>query len=151
MSNRLFYLSIPPSIFVDAVRCASRRASSEQGWTRVIVEKPFGHDSKSSVELTRGLKQYLSEDQIFRYASPQLLFHLRCCSKVIDNVRTFYRIDHYLGEELIENLLVLRFANLLFEPLWSRDYIRNVQVIFSENIGIEGRGKLVQYTPCSYS
>ncbi|WJZ99741.1 hypothetical protein VitviT2T_018159 [Vitis vinifera] len=115
-SNRLFYLSIPPSIFVDAVRCARRRASSEQGWTRVIVEKPFGRDSKSSVELTRGLKQYLSEDQIFR-------------------------IDHYLGEELIENLLVLRFSNLVFEPLWSRNYIRNVQVTFSEDIGIEGRGK----------
>lgn len=67
LSNRLFYLSIPPNIFVDAVRCASLRASSEYGWTRVIVEKPFGRDSESSGELTRSFKQYLREDQIFRY------------------------------------------------------------------------------------
>ncbi|KAL9682232.1 hypothetical protein QQ045_014025 [Rhodiola kirilowii] len=115
LSNRLFYLSIPPNIFVDAVRCASLRASSENGWTRVIVEKPFGRDSESSGELTRSLKQYLTEDQIFR-------------------------IDHYLGKELVENLSVLRFSNLVFEPLWSRNYIRNVQFIFSEDFGTEGRG-----------
>ncbi|CAM8944684.1 unnamed protein product [Rhodiola kirilowii] len=87
LSNRLFYLSIPPNIFVDA----------------------------SSGELTRSLKQYLTEDQIFR-------------------------IDHYLGKELVENLSVLRFSNLVFEPLWSRNYIRNVQFIFSEDFGTEGRG-----------
>ncbi|KAG9443491.1 hypothetical protein H6P81_014831 [Aristolochia fimbriata] len=115
VSNRLFYLSIPPNIFVDAVRCASRCASSPAGWTRVIVEKPFGRDSESSGELTRCLKQYLTEDQIFR-------------------------IDHYLGKELVENLSVLRFSNLVFEPLWSRQYIRNVQLIFSEDFGTEGRG-----------
>ncbi|CAL5195568.1 unnamed protein product [Lathyrus oleraceus] len=115
VSNRLFYLSIPPNIFVDVVRCASLKASSKNGWTRVIVEKPFGRDSESSSELTRSLKQYLTEDQIFR-------------------------IDHYLGKELVENLSVLRFSNLVFEPLWSRDYIRNVQVIFSEDFGTEGRG-----------
>ncbi|KAI7735149.1 hypothetical protein M8C21_030174 [Ambrosia artemisiifolia] len=115
LSNRLFYLSIPPNIFVDVVRCASCRASSGNGWTRVIVEKPFGRDSESSGQLTRSLKQYLAEDQIFR-------------------------IDHYLGKELVENLSVLRFSNLVFEPLWSRDYIRNVQFIFSEDFGTEGRG-----------
>ncbi|KAF8378034.1 hypothetical protein HHK36_029367 [Tetracentron sinense] len=115
VSNRLFYLSIPPNIFIDAVRCASSSASSANGWTRVIVEKPFGRDSESSAALTRGLKQYLVEDQIFR-------------------------IDHYLGKELVENLSVLRFANLIFEPLWSRQYIRNVQFIFSEDFGTEGRG-----------
>ncbi|CAJ2663752.1 unnamed protein product [Trifolium pratense] len=114
-SNRLFYLSIPPNIFVDVVRCASLKASSKNGWTRVIVEKPFGRDSESSSELTRSLKQYLTEDQIFR-------------------------IDHYLGKELVENLSVLRFSNLVFEPLWSRNYIRNVQLIFSEDFGTEGRG-----------
>ncbi|CAM8944685.1 unnamed protein product [Rhodiola kirilowii] len=91
LSNRLFYLSIPPNIFVDAVRCASLRASSENGWTRVIVEKAIW-------------------------------------------------IDHYLGKELVENLSVLRFSNLVFEPLWSRNYIRNVQFIFSEDFGTEGRG-----------
>ncbi|KAL6650128.1 hypothetical protein ACP70R_014352 [Stipagrostis hirtigluma subsp. patula] len=115
LPNRLFYLSIPPNIFVDVVRSASRTASSSSGWTRFIVEKPFGRDSESSGELTRSLKQYLAEEQIFR-------------------------IDHYLGKELVENLSVLRFSNLVFEPLWSRNYIRNVQLIFSEDFGTEGRG-----------
>ncbi|KAK4789441.1 hypothetical protein SAY86_016745 [Trapa natans] len=114
-SNRLFYLSIPPNIFIDAVRCASMSASSGNGWTRVIVEKPFGRDSESSAALTKSLKLYLEEDQIFR-------------------------IDHYLGKELVENLSVLRFSNLIFEPLWSRQYIRNVQMIFSEDFGTEGHG-----------
>ncbi|CAI0410452.1 unnamed protein product [Linum tenue] len=114
-SNRLFYLSIPPNIFIDAVKCASSSASAASGWTRVIVEKPFGRDSESSAALTKALKQYLTEDQIFR-------------------------IDHYLGKELVENLSVLRFSNLIFEPLWSRQYIRNVQLIFSEDFGTEGRG-----------
>ncbi|PKI54232.1 hypothetical protein CRG98_025386 [Punica granatum] len=115
VSNRLFYLSIPPNIFIEAVKCASLSASSGNGWTRVIVEKPFGRDSESSAALTKALKQYLQEDQIFR-------------------------IDHYLGKELVENLSVLRFSNLIFEPLWSRQYIRNVQLIFSEDFGTEGRG-----------
>ncbi|CAN1222953.1 Glucose-6-phosphate 1-dehydrogenase, chloroplastic [Linum perenne] len=115
LSNRLYYLSIPPNIFVDVVRCATLRASSANGWTRVIVEKPFGRDAESSSELTKSLKQYLTEEQIFR-------------------------IDHYLGKELVENLSVLRFSNRVFEPLWSRDYIRNVQLIFSEDFGTEGRG-----------
>ncbi|CAN7133689.1 unnamed protein product [Brassica rapa subsp. narinosa] len=115
LSNRLFYLSIPPNIFVDAVKCASSSASSLSGWTRVIVEKPFGRDSKTSAALTNSLKHYLEEDQIFR-------------------------IDHYLGKELVENLSVLRFSNLIFEPLWSRQYIQNVQFIFSEDFGTEGRG-----------
>ncbi|KAF5195530.1 Glucose-6-phosphate 1-dehydrogenase [Thalictrum thalictroides] len=115
VSNRLFYLSIPPNIFTEVVKCASNSASSANGWTRVIVEKPFGRDAESSAALTRDLKQYLVEDQIFR-------------------------IDHYLGKELVENLSVLRFSNLIFEPLWSRQYIRNVQFIFSEDFGTEGRG-----------
>lgn len=115
VANRLFYLSVPPNIFVDVVKCASRSSSSANGWTRMIVEKPFGRDSESSAELTRGLKEYLTEEQIFR-------------------------IDHYLGKELVENLSVLRFSNLVFEPLWSRQYIRNVQLIFSEDFGTEGRG-----------
>ncbi|KAE8075514.1 hypothetical protein FH972_014223 [Carpinus fangiana] len=116
LSNRLFYLAIPPNMFVDVARCAKRRASSENGWIRIIVEKPFGRDTESSRELTQGLKQYLSEDQIFR-------------------------IDHHMGEELVENLLVLRFSNLVFEPLWSRNYIRNVQFIFSEDFGTHGQGR----------
>ncbi|KAJ7564617.1 hypothetical protein O6H91_02G025900 [Diphasiastrum complanatum] len=115
VANRLFYLSIPPDVFVDVVRCASKCASSLKGWMRMIVEKPFGRDLESSAELTRDLKQYLSEEQIFR-------------------------IDHYLGKELVEDLSVLRFSNLIFEPLWSRQYIRNVQILFSEDFGTEGRG-----------
>ncbi|KAG0458442.1 hypothetical protein HPP92_023599 [Vanilla planifolia] len=120
LPNRLFYLSIPPNIFIDVVRCASCCATSPTGWTRVIVEKPFGRDSNSSRKLTSCLKQYLTEDQIFR-------------------------IDHYLGKELVENLSVLRFSNLVFEPLWSRQYIRNVQLIFSEDFGTEGRGGYVYW------
>lgn len=115
LANRLFYLSIPPNLFIDVAKSVSCSAAAPIGWTRVIVEKPFGRDSESSRELTTSLKKYLTEDQIFR-------------------------IDHYLGKELIENLSVLRFSNLVFEPLWSRQYIRNVQLIFSEDFGTEGRG-----------
>jgi glucose-6-phosphate 1-dehydrogenase len=114
-ANRMFFLSIPPNVFLAATCFAADCASSKSGWTRVIVEKPFGRDSDSSKELGRGLAKHLKEEQI-------------------------YRIDHYLGKELIENLTVLRFSNRVFEPLWSRQYIRNVQVIFSENFGTEGRG-----------
>lgn len=114
-SNRMFFLSIPPNVFISAAGNAADLCSSSTGWTRVIVEKPFGRDSASSRELSDGLSKHLKEEQI-------------------------YRIDHYLGKELIENLTVLRFANLVFEPLWSRQYIRNVQVIFSEDFGTEGRG-----------
>ncbi|CAN1222961.1 Glucose-6-phosphate 1-dehydrogenase, chloroplastic [Linum perenne] len=133
LSNRLYYLSIPPNIFVDVVRCATLRASSANGWTRVIVEKPFGRDAESSSELTKSLKQYLTEEQIFR--STLVLGLLLFLS-----LTTSLRIDHYLGKELVENLSVLRFSNRVFEPLWSRDYIRNVQLIFSEDFGTEGRG-----------
>ncbi|KAA8526617.1 hypothetical protein F0562_008180 [Nyssa sinensis] len=142
LSNRLFYLSIPPNIFVDVVRCASVKASSKNGWTRVIVEKPFGRDSESSGELTRCLKQYLTEEQIFRcFCCIDFL-----CKQFMELGRSLifflllFRIDHYLGKELVENLSVLRFSNLVFEPLWSRNYIRNVQLIFSEDFGTEGRG-----------
>uniref|UniRef100_A0A383VN43 Glucose-6-phosphate 1-dehydrogenase n=1 Tax=Tetradesmus obliquus TaxID=3088 RepID=A0A383VN43_TETOB len=114
-ANRMFFLSIPPNVFLSATGNAADHARSKSGWTRVIVEKPFGRDSASSAELGRGLAQHLAEDEI-------------------------YRIDHYLGKELIENLTVLRFSNRVFEPLWSRQYIRNVQIIFSENFGTEGRG-----------
>ena len=113
--NRIFYLSVPPSVFISVAQNAARFASSGAGYTRVIVEKPFGRDLESSRALTRGLSETLSEEQI-------------------------YRIDHYLGKELVENLTVLRFANLVFQPLWNREHIRCVQVIFSEPFGTEGRG-----------
>ncbi|KAK3280734.1 Glucose-6-phosphate 1-dehydrogenase [Cymbomonas tetramitiformis] len=114
-ANRIFYLSIPPSIFIDVAKNAADNASSKTGWTRVIVEKPFGRDSQSSKALSEALALSLTEEQT-------------------------YRIDHYLGKELIDNLAVLRFSNLVFEPLWNRQYIRNVQIIFSEPFGTEGRG-----------
>ena len=113
-AHRMFFLSIPPSVFTAAAANAAQHCASPTGWTRVIVEKPFGRDAESSAALGRDLAQHLTEEQI-------------------------YRIDHYLGKELIENLTVLRFSNLVFEPLWSRQYIRNVQVIFSEDFGTEGR------------
>jgi len=112
---RIFYLSIPPSIFVPVVQNAARHVSSLSGETRVIVEKPFGRDLDSSRELTNALAEDLKESQT-------------------------YRIDHYLGKELVENITVLRFSNIIFSPLWSRTHIRNVQITFSENFGTEGRG-----------
>lgn len=112
---RIFYLSIPPSIFVPVAQNAARECSSSTGETRVIVEKPFGRDLESSRELTSSLAEVLAEENT-------------------------YRIDHYLGKELIENITVLRFSNIMFQPLWSRAYIRNVQICFSENFGTEGRG-----------
>ena len=112
---RIFYLSIPPSIFVPVAQNAARHVSSLSGETRVIVEKPFGRDLDSSRELTNALAEDLKESQT-------------------------YRIDHYLGKELVENITVLRFSNIIFSPLWSRTHIRNVQITFSENCGTEGRG-----------
>ena len=112
---RVFYLSIPPSIFVPVAQNAARHASMEVGNTRVIVEKPFGRDLESSRALTAALAAELPEEST-------------------------YRIDHYLGKELVENITVLRFSNIIFSPLWSRTHIRNVQITFSENFGTEGRG-----------
>ena len=114
--NRLFFLSLPPSVFLAATEGVAQRAKARgRGWTRVIVEKPFGRDLESYMALDRGMKAVLDESQIFR-------------------------IDHYLGKELVENLSVLRFSNLIFEPLWDRKYIRNVQITFTEDFGTDGRG-----------
>jgi len=108
--RRLFYLALPPSVYPSVckmIRSYCMNPSSHTGWTRVIVEKPFGKDLDSSEKLSAELGKLFEEDQL-------------------------YRIDHYLGKELVQNLLVLRFANRLFLPLWNRDNIANVQVmIFS--------------------
>jgi len=88
---------------------------SKTGWTRVIVEKPFGRDSESFTVLSEQLSSLFEEEQI-------------------------YRIDHYLGKEMVQNLMVLRFANLVFEPVWNRNYISSVVITFKEDIGTEGRG-----------
>jgi len=120
--GRLFYLALPPTVYPEV--CAGLKhhvgelyagARPAKSWIRIICEKPFGMDLASSEVLAGQIGALWPEDNL-------------------------YRIDHYLGKELIENLTVLRFSNLVFEPLWTRQYIRNVQVIFSENFGTEGRG-----------
>ncbi|KAI5071982.1 hypothetical protein GOP47_0012088 [Adiantum capillus-veneris] len=116
IGNRIFYLSVPEEVLLEVASCVGRNAQSKSGWTRVIIEKPFGYDGQSSALQTKGLLTYLNESQI-------------------------YRIDHRLGKDLVENLTVLRFSNLVFEPLWSRTHIRNVQVVLSEDWGIEGKGR----------
>lgn len=115
--NLLVYLAIPPSVFFDTVHSLGASGIADEkgnAWSRVVVEKPFGRDSDSSQKLTETLAQ------------------------VYDEERT-YRIDHYLGKEVIQNLLILRFANLIFEPIWNRNYIERVTITFSEDIGVEGR------------
>src|SRR5207253_895707 len=89
--------------------------NQSKGWTRIIVEKPFGHDLESARALNQELAEVFHEEQV-------------------------YRIDHYLGKETVQNLLVFRFANSIFEPLWNRQYIDNVQITNAEAIGVEGRG-----------
>ncbi|MBI3987186.1 MAG: glucose-6-phosphate dehydrogenase, partial [Lentisphaerae bacterium] len=118
-AQRLFYMAVPPGVFLDVARAIGQvglaRPSSAAHWTRVVVEKPFGSDRESSDRLVRDLEVVFTEDQT-------------------------YRIDHYLGKELIHNLLVLRFANLIFEPIWNRLYIDHVQITWKEDLGIGNRG-----------
>ncbi|HVG28784.1 MAG TPA: glucose-6-phosphate dehydrogenase, partial [Pyrinomonadaceae bacterium] len=114
--NRLFYLSTAPQLFAEAVtRLGAAGLTKSRGWVRVVVEKPFGSDLESARELNRRLHEQLDESQI-------------------------YRIDHYLGKETVQNLLVFRFANGIYEPLWNRQYIDHVQVTNAETVGVEGRG-----------
>jgi glucose-6-phosphate 1-dehydrogenase len=116
--NRLFYLSTAPSFFgviAKQLGAAGLARPTGESWTRVIVEKPFGHDLESARALNAELASVLDEDQV-------------------------YRIDHYLGKETVQNLLVFRFANSIFEPLWNRQYIDHVQITNAEAIGVEGRG-----------
>ena len=114
-ANRLFYFAIPPSVFVASAASVSGGGLSTRGWNRVVVEKPFGRDSATSAQLHHELSKYFTEDQI-------------------------YRIDHYLGKEMVQNLMVLRFANTVFEPLWDNHSISTVQITFKEPFGTEGRG-----------
>jgi len=115
--NRLFYLSTAPEFYAEAVRQLGEAglAKPSKGWVRVIIEKPFGTSLESARELNRQILRHLDERQI-------------------------YRIDHYLGKETVQNLLVFRFANGIFEPLWNRQYIDHVQVTNAETVGVEGRG-----------
>ncbi|KAK7582339.1 hypothetical protein V9T40_013784 [Parthenolecanium corni] len=114
-SNRIFYLALPPSVFESVTRNISETCLAPKGWTRIIIEKPFGKDAESSEKLSRHIESLFHEDQV-------------------------YRIDHYLGKEMVQNLMVLRFGNRFFSPTWSREYIACVQVTFKEPFGTQGRG-----------
>jgi glucose-6-phosphate 1-dehydrogenase len=118
--NRVFYLATPPSAYSEIIHHLGEsglaQPSKPDAWCRIIVEKPFGRDLESARELNQQLAQVFREDQV-------------------------YRIDHYLGKETVQNILVFRFANGIFEPIWNRRYVDHVQITVSESIGVEGRGK----------
>ena len=113
----LYYLAIPPSVYatvVDRLGAAGLAAAPDHGWRRIIVEKPFGTDLASARHLNELLHRHFEEEQVFR-------------------------IDHYLGKETVQNLLVFRFANGMFEPIWNRRYIDHVQITAAETVGVERR------------
>jgi glucose-6-phosphate 1-dehydrogenase len=122
-ANRLFYLATPPSAYEEIVANLGRvglnkqgeRDGERDGWCRIVIEKPFGHDLTSAVALNESLLKVFDESQI-------------------------YRIDHYLGKETVRNLMVFRFGNGIFEPLWNRRYVDHVQITVAEDLGVEGRG-----------
>ena len=117
--NRLFYLSTPPEVYPDIVEHLGRSGLAHPGspgsWVRIIIEKPFGRDLASAKELNKIVLNVFEEKQV-------------------------YRIDHYLGKDTVQNLLVLRFGNGIFEPLWNRNYVDHVQITASETLGVERRG-----------
>ncbi|WP_343486002.1 glucose-6-phosphate dehydrogenase [Allomuricauda sp. d1] len=115
--NIMYYLSTPPTLY-ETIACKLSEAglsSDNSGWKRLIVEKPFGYSLETAKKLNSGLQKYFKEDQI-------------------------YRIDHYLGKETVQNLLVTRFANTIFEPLWNRNYIHHVEITNAESVGVGSRG-----------
>jgi glucose-6-phosphate 1-dehydrogenase len=114
-SNHIFYLATPPDHYAEIIRqlgAAGLGGTAHAPWTRIIVEKPFGHDLSSARELNRCAQEVFSEEQIY----------------------------HYLGKETVQNILVMRFANGIFEPLWNQKYIDQVQITVAEDLGMEGRG-----------
>ena len=117
--NRLFYLATPPGAFagiVDRLREAGLHRPGPGGdWARIVLEKPIGRDLASALELNHAVNDVFDEQSVFR-------------------------IDHYLGKETVQNLLVFRFANAIFEPLWNQKYVDHVQITVAESIGVEGRG-----------
>jgi glucose-6-phosphate 1-dehydrogenase len=116
--NRFFYLAVAPKFFAPIVKQLGQAGLTQEEngtWARVIVEKPFGRDLESAKQLNRELKEILDEQQI-------------------------YRIDHYLGKETVQNLMVFRFANSIGEPLWNRNFIDHVQITAAETVGVEQRG-----------
>lgn len=115
MANRLFYFAIPPSLFVPIATALKKAAMNHNGWSRFIVEKPFGADLESFEKLNDSISSLLEEKEM-------------------------YRIDHYIGKEAVQNLMVMRFGNSIFEPLWNRNHIQMVVISFKENFGTKGRG-----------
>jgi len=126
--NRLFYLATQPSQFAEIVTQLGRvgldHETHDGGWRRIVIEKPFGHDLDSAKRLNREVGKVFREAQV-------------------------YRIDHYLGKETVRNLLVFRFGNGIFEPLWNRRYVDHVQITVAESIGIETRGAFYEQTGAS--
>ena len=122
--NYLFYMAIAPEFFLDVAKRLAHEGflhQQEGHWRRVIIEKPFGTDLDSAQKLNRELLTLVREDQI-------------------------YRIDHYLGKETVQNILVFRFANGIFEPIWNRRYIDHVQITVAESVGVERRGRYFDVT-----
>lgn len=116
-NNHIFYLATPPSLYQTIANGLAQSGlnNQENGWSRLIVEKPFGYDLNSAKELNKSLLSSFAEEQI-------------------------YRIDHYLGKETVQNMFVTRFANSIFEPLWNRNYIHRIEVTAAEHVGVEKRG-----------
>src|SRR4029079_14962544 len=112
-SNRIYYLAVPPSA-IETIVVERGKGRAAEGWTRVIVEKPFGYDLDTARLLNEVIHEHFAEEEIFR-------------------------IDHYLGNDNAQNMLVLRFANGIFEPIWNRQFIDHVQITVAETMGIEGR------------
>jgi glucose-6-phosphate 1-dehydrogenase len=117
--RRLYYFAVAPNLYLEITtqlgQSGMTREPEPANWRRLVIEKPFGHDLASARALNETLRTYFREDQL-------------------------YRIDHYLGKETVQNLLVFRFANILFEPLWNSNYIEHVQISVEEKVAMEGRG-----------
>ncbi|WP_025690046.1 glucose-6-phosphate dehydrogenase [Paenibacillus zanthoxyli] len=114
--NRLFYLALAPELFGGvSFNLKAGGMLDGQGWNRLVIEKPFGYDLESAEKLNEQIRQVFKEEEI-------------------------YRIDHYLGKEMVQNIEVIRFANAFFEPLWNKQYIANVQITLAETVGVEERG-----------
>jgi glucose-6-phosphate 1-dehydrogenase len=113
--NRVFYLAIPPGAFPATIQgLGDARLHKSSGWTRIVIEKPFGRDLESARELNKLVHRWFDESQV-------------------------YRIDHYLGKETVQNLLIFRFANAIFESVWNRDHVESVQITVAEELGVEQR------------
>ncbi|MGE6629414.1 glucose-6-phosphate dehydrogenase [Bacillus sp. NPDC077027] len=116
-NNRMFYLAMAPEFFGTIAKFLKSEGVSETtGWSRLVIEKPFGHDLPSAKTLNEEIRSAFSEEQI-------------------------YRIDHYLGKQMVQNIEVIRFANAIFEPLWTNRYISNIQITSSESLGVEDRAR----------